>query len=360
MLAIGAGLAIGAVALLLLGLGYAGLAPWSNSLPGYREHAQTGTDPSSFFAARSLGEAAAYPFIDHGSWVLESAVGLALKASLTIPAAGENNSTMGVAVPCTWSGLGGSNLDSITIPPTPAGTPPGSASAWLLEFVQLGGSGNAGIWPGSNSSLVIAVVLDGQAQAYAASGSGCPSSSGQNVTVGDLSSGVIDSTQAAATADAWGGSAFLANYSAASAVYSVTASVSVHYVESVYPPCWGISSNCNGTWANGTPPPPIYVNYTTPSVWEVAYSTDPGLLPGLAANSSSPWTNSSAYFIAGISATNGTVSSIAFYLSPSMEGCWVGCFIGTPVPVPMGGGVGAPELSRQSGGAPLAGPARSP
>jgi hypothetical protein len=310
-------------------------------MPGYHASSHSGSDPESFFAARSAAQAVAAVDLSQGSWVLTTAVGLALHNATTLP--GPANDTDFGPEPCGWTSPAGGTPGAITIPVTPAGTPSGETAAWVFEYLPTTSNG-------ANTEMVIATVLNGQASVYGVmGGAGCSAPMSQNFTYGDLSSGVIDSTQAAGVADSWGGSAFLSNFTGANAVYVVTASVSVHLVEYVYPPCYGNYSNCNGTWTNGTPPPPynypgmpvIYDNYTTPSLWDVTYTTLPlgvseaGPVMNGTMMPSTPW----AVFGAVVSATNGTLISEDAYTSET-GGCYGGCVFYPPAE-PMGpGGVG--------------------
>ena len=335
------GASVGAVAVLLavLALGYAGLAPWSTAMPGYHANSHPATDPESFFSARSAAQTAASSYLNQGSWLLIGATGVALHNATTYP--GPSNYSYGVTPPCGWSTPAGNAPSAITIPATPAGTASGEASAWVLEFVPSTPTS-------ATPALVVVTVLGGQASVYGVmAGPGCPTLTSENMSYGDLSSGVIDSTQAAGVANSWGGSAFLANFSSANVEYTVTASVTVHLVEYIYPPCYGNYSNCNGTWSNTTPPVPsnwgygvVYDNYTTPSLWDVSYSTTPMGYPGsgmmnTSGNSPAIW----AAFTASLSAANGTLNSVIAYTS-GYGGCYYGCYA-VPPSQPMGpGGAG--------------------
>jgi hypothetical protein len=162
----------------------------------------------------------------------------------------------------------------------------------------------------SSGDLAVVTVLVGQATVYATLESRTCFPFLQVFT--PVSTRVLDSPQAASIADSWGGSAFLANYSGASAIYSITGALTISPAGGMGGPVGGGGTQWgNSSAGNGTPPPtpiPPPVNLSLPAVWTVSYSTCTWLVacPGQGAG-----------FIVAMVADNGSVLSVNGYLGGS-------------------------------------------
>ena len=303
----------GLAVLLVLGLGYAGMAPWSGALPGYRS-ATSGSSAVSYDQAVQ----AAAPLVAGyaaGSWSLMNAIGFEPRAAFVLPGpeAGPVGGTPPLGQPpvpaCNWTAVGGSDLTHIAIPGTNGPVGGGAATGWLLGYLDPVGD------------QLVATVLGGQASLYAVQTQ--PSCYGLTADTHPIPADAIDSPTAAAIARSWGGAAFQANVTTAVAIYAVQGG----YTLSMYPP--PIYSNGSGTsYPNGPQPPPVPTNVSTiafPPTWVVSYSSCPmelGGVPGGVAPPSSP--TPMGNFAAVIDAVNGTVSSASAYLGSGSGSMMIG------------------------------------
>ncbi|HUI37999.1 MAG TPA: hypothetical protein VLY85_00035 [Thermoplasmata archaeon] len=284
--------AVVGAALIVVGLGYGGIAPWSSYMPG--THPANGGDPGpvTFSAARTAASDAAGAYSSAG-WFPTSAFGLDLATSAVLPGPSSNLSYP--VGPCGWKAVGGVDLSSLAIPSGASSVGTGASPAWFFLFSD-----------SSGSNLMVSVV-DGAATVMASmDGMGC----GIPNDALAIPSSVIDSSHAVSAANAWGGHAFLSNATGVSEEMSISGPVL--YEEPYFggPPMYvnNSSAPCNGTGANGTPcvsPPPVFsiMNYTMPSLWAIGYSTCLPL-PDLACGSTSD------QFSAEVNATSGAVLSV--------------------------------------------------
>jgi hypothetical protein len=311
-----------AFAVAFLGLGYAGMAPWSGGLPGFH-HAAGGSTPAvSFATARSAADplAAAY---GGGGWTLVAAAGFEPAAAFTFPGPDANvYGGVGLGAPpvyfCNWSAIGGSNLTGISVGASAGPLGGGYATAWLLGYTSSAGA------------ELTATVLGGQAALYAVmTGPQCT----MGMTMNPVPAQALDSPAAASIARAWGGSAFQANATTAIAVYTLTGG----YTFTIPPPMYGNGSGPlypNGTPSPGPMPPPINTStYTYPATWSVGYSScsfsvGPVPMPYSSGGSSG------GSFAASLNAVNGTVLSVYASLGPT-GGCY-GAYTGSPPTLPPG------------------------
>lgn len=312
-------LAIGLVtASLFLGLGYAGVAPWSTALPGYHASGSSTSVGISFGTARGLADPVAAGTTG-GSWSLVTASGIATPVGFTIPPPPSGNATP-YPSPCPYGTTGSGPSSSIIIPAYSGYVGAGLAPAWLFEYTS------------ATPAILIVTVLNGQASVYGEiSAGGCGYGFGYG-GIQPIGSHVVDSTIVASAANAWGGSAFLANVTSAAGLYSISGGMTFPVVYNGPP--------INGT--NGTPPPPypIPVNYTIPASWQVSYT------------SCLPWSpagmTKAGSFFASLDATNGTLRSVSAYLWD--QACYGGPISSGPpgavsMPPPMGIGGSSMVLS---------------
>lgn len=212
---------------------------------------------------------------------------------------GSNATPMPIFVPCPWSPLSGTNLTwngSLVAPAMTTSVGSGLATLWLVTYV------------GAPNTTLLVTVLNGTASPFAI-GSG-PFCTVPGVEYGSLHDGVIDSTQAARVVNAWGGAAFLANVTDASAVYTVSASLTYRYETTVCNATWGMGGpvGYNGTCQNST------FTYVQPATWQVLYTSfGYGSVSGPA----------SGTLFAYLNGTTGVPVSISIYL-----GGWGWCLGG--------------------------------
>ncbi|MCI4332015.1 MAG: hypothetical protein L3K19_09275 [Thermoplasmata archaeon] len=297
--------------------GFAGVAPWSNSMPFAHRADVGGSTPQSYFQAEAVAALLTASWVG-GPWSAVAAEGLALPTAVTIPGSNASNSTPFSPCVPTLGGVGGHS--SVSIPATPSSAAPGLAAAWFLTYADAGGN------------LTLVSVLQGHVsvlQSIAAQP--CTLGIGQ---IHAISPSSIDSTKAAAIADAWGGTAFRANFTGSAAIYAIQGSetVSIGPLQYGYPNATGGGS----TWINGTPPPPPIPpgwntsNYTIPSGWSVMYSTC--TLPSSCAGVG--WTPQG--FAASIDALNGSVRDvIAFVGGTGPVIGYPGVVVNTPLARPL-------------------------
>jgi hypothetical protein len=274
---------VGAV-VAFLGVGALGAAPWSPYMPHF-DPASSG-NAVSFSAARSAAEAAAVGY-DNAAWVPVGASGIAVTTGFTVPSPWAMNGSM-YPTPVYGCGLlpaSSSVAGSLAIPASSASVGSGLSPAWIFDFRDAAGG------------TLLVVVLSGHASLFAVeSGTSCGTS--YYPTALNISSGVVDSPQAASVVNAWGGSAYLQNNSGAAAVYSIEAA-SPYFGGGCYPGCYGggpvlppgaysgpmIPANnssgqggapsVNCTSCSIPPPPSIAAQYLPPT-WAVSYA--PGSL----------------------------------------------------------------------------------
>jgi hypothetical protein len=255
LLTVAAGLATVFVAAVLIS-GYAGVAPWSGSMPFGHPEASSSSSTSSFWGAE--GSAAALLTTANGApWSPVLAAGFALEHSITLP--GGNSTTNQSFLPgCSSTSSVGSSA-SLTIPSTPNSAAPGLAAAWLFVFTD------------SEHNLSVVVVLGTQVSVFqTATAAACGPMLAQYSAI---SPAAIDSTQAAATADAWGGTAFRANTTSVNAIYSVQGAMTYPNLYSGIP-CGNNSSSGSGAPPPCWGPPPVPpTNYSVPSSWSVSYTS---------------------------------------------------------------------------------------
>ncbi|HUI38851.1 MAG TPA: hypothetical protein VLY85_04395 [Thermoplasmata archaeon] len=329
--------AVAVVVALLVGLGYAGLAPWSSAMPGTRTHDAVPSGPVSFFSARTAATLSAAGYLN-GGWTPVAAVGLVPRTAIELqwpgPApydgAGSSANGSGVilppsppATPCWWQPVGSSGWGGLTVPAAPSEAGTGLAPAWLVFFTGPGGS------------MLLVTDLNGVAAPYASiAGPNCSATFAPGMYQ-SIASGVIDSTQAAGIANAWGGSAFLANSTFANETMVVEGALSIPYSYYGGPPC-GNGSGC--------PSPVVIVkeNFTYPATWTLAYS---------AASARGSFLGG-GWFTANLFASNGTVLSASattqsYGWSVGPYGGWPGAvyYGGSPPPAVMGGGGGVPPVA---------------
>ncbi|MCI4367947.1 MAG: hypothetical protein L3K09_00050 [Thermoplasmata archaeon] len=278
-----------------------------------------------------------------GSWTAVNAMGLVTAASLSLPAP---NNTYGAlsGSNCTWSSPSHSPFTNVLVPASPASLGAGLSPFWAISFSDPAGD------------TLIVTVIGGIATAYAELSAACSTGSYPSsfvkvtTTFGGLDAVKVDSPTAVNIANSWGGSAFLANASVQVRELMVSGSVttSVSY-NSSYP--WHYNgSGCNGT--NSTvvspcaPPVPFPLNntsYTSPSAWDVIYTSCSPFSPGAC--------SSNAMFSASLNAVNGTLSSAQAWLTGGYGNCYggpallvptyYGCMGGPPLGAPYSTGAGS-------------------
>jgi hypothetical protein len=298
-----------AVALLVLGtLTYAGLTPWVSSSLGLPSHDSAPTGPVSFYTARTAAIQAAGGY-SGATWTPVEAAGFVPpKASfLSGPGPAPNytnypgNISSGPISPpppttCWWQAIGGSNLSGFTVPAAPSDVGTGLASGWMFMFTDPG------------NGMLVVTVLDGVAALYVTiPGGNCTTTYGME-QFQSIATGVIDSTQASQVANAWGGSAFLANATSVNETLGVVGAITIPQY-SYYP---GGPIEYNGS---GLPGVVSVGNYTIPASWSVSYSFGPQV-----------WNASGlrGEFYAAMDATNGTVTSVSASMTNGIEPC-MGC-----------------------------------
>jgi hypothetical protein len=277
------------VAAMFLGFGYSGMAPWSGDLPGYHPAVSSTVSTISYSSAARIASGTASG-VTGAPWGFMSAVGIDSSTSIQLP--NPTNST-GISEPIAGCGLTGPP-PSFTIPASSGAVGFGLAAAWLFEAQNQTGA------------ILVIGVLNGVPSVLAqSSGSSC---SMPGVSFTPIAANVLDSTSAAGIANAWGGSAFLANHSASIAVYEIVGSYSFQLSWSPPPP--GLNGSGTG---NFSPPPPVPVNYSysSPSLWGIMDSTCFPFNPSTSGTMAS--------FSASLAPVNGTVLSASAYVSYS--GC---------------------------------------
>lgn len=304
-----------AVAALVLGFGYAGMAPWSGDLPGFHAaHSAVGTTIGFALAAQVASSVASGA--SGGPWSLMDAAGVDSAVAIQFPGGGSygGNSSGG---PLTTGGCTSATIPSLVLPASTGPLGHGLAAAWLFQFQN-----------SSGDVLGITVLNGAGSVVFQTRGSACTN---PDITYSPIAGNVIDSTTAAGIANSWGGAAFLANYSASIALYSITGAFTVQEGWYFPPP----TEYNNSSLGNQSPPPPIPANftYTSPSLWQVLDSTC-----SLFAPSSGP----AASFTASLAPVNGTVVSESAYSSyggcygypgpPTPPGPVYGSGTGSPVP----------------------------
>lgn len=259
---------VAVVVILLLVLILTGVLPWL----------KTSSNGSMAFGAQRSNADNAVSGYAGGGWQLFAAAGVSLSSPLN--ATPPTNLSSGL-VPTTNCTVNFVSTASISIPKSD-NVSSGVASAWAF------------IYQNSAGGLLVAYDIGGSVTIVAtATGTGCLGTTGLG-SVGDLSSNVIDSTQAASVAGQAGGYAFLKAHPEANLTMAVFGGISVF----------------------GT---------STGSLWVMEYMDCP-LVPSTTGSGSS----SGATFLAIVSATTGALVQA----SPSSTGCG-----GLPGSTPVGSAV---------------------
>jgi len=166
-----------------------------------------------------------------GPWTTVAGAGLALTSSFTGPAA-SISSAVASLTGCTF-GWVGTPPTAVTFPQTPASAVSGSAGVWAFISVN-----------STDTAAMVTLVINSTATAlFTLSGETC--SSGLT-GVSAIPGNVVDSTTAAASADRAGGSAFLANHTAAERSYEIVATGGVFSLaiwQVVYSTCSPVPGN---------------------------------------------------------------------------------------------------------------------
>ncbi|MCI4358725.1 MAG: hypothetical protein L3J95_05950 [Thermoplasmata archaeon] len=292
---------------LVAGIG-SGMMPWAG-FPGYRSDSSSSSGSVSFSEAVQAASTAAAGYSSAG-WYATSATGLNLLSSIVLP--GPSGNTTPLGGPCGWTANGGHGFGSVTVPAAPGSVGHGTSPAWFVSFSNPVGA------------MLVVNVLNGQATVYGSTAGGpyCYNNPGLRA----IPSTVIDSTQAVAYANAWGGSAFLANTSGSNEVMTISGPISIPFYGP--PPFVGgvgyVGGPCNGSVpTNGVNcTQPIYANYTEPSLWTVGYSTCPGLV-------NVPCGSVANQFNALLNATSGAVLQVSASLgNPGACGVPYACYGG--------------------------------
>jgi hypothetical protein len=321
---------------LLVGLGYAGLTPWSKELPGFGSHDSSATGPVTFFTARSAATQAAVAYSSDG-WTPVLAAGFVPPNAFFFPGPGTppvavpvyngnasgtgNSSGIGPTpypppFPCWWQAVGSANLTGFTVPAAPSDVGTGLAPGWLFLFTAPTGDALA------------VTVLNGVATPYVTLSGNCTAESFGFGELQSIASGVIDSSQASAVANSWGGAAFLANSTSVNETMIVRGAMTIPMF-----PCGPCTTGPPPPGPNGSVRSAVIgpSNYTIPAAWSLSY------LAGSYSSNSMPF----GEFEANLFASNGTVQSVNAWMGPSGYPCYGGvpCIV-SPGGVSMGGNGG--------------------
>jgi hypothetical protein len=326
---------IGPVAIVVIVAALVGAMVFIGPLGGFyatvpASHDAASAGPDSFFDARTAAVAAAQTY-GNGSWTPVMAMGIVPTTSYffngpgsePVPVTGgggvANNTTVpgGNVTPpiivdpvpvCGWQAVGSANLSGFTVPAAPNDVGTGLAPGWLFLFVQS--------TTGSAPALLVVTVLDGSASPYVTMGGGQCAGMYSFPEFDSIATGIIDSTAASQVANAWGGSAFLANVTGANETMMLTGPQVFHAYGcdgcgGVVPVSGGGNYSGNGTPITGPPPPPMTeYNITIPATWTIALGN--GAPDG-------SMSSTIGMFFAHIDASNGTMLSLGAYLGPG--GC---------------------------------------
>ncbi len=209
-----------------------------------------GGGASTFSSSRSAAQAAAngYP---GGAWNLFGADGIASTTSLSSPTSNLTSNLAGTGCTFTSASTAPSTLTLGTVTDVSAG----SSASWVFLFKN-----NAG------TSILVVSVLDGSTNVLGTlTGASCLG--GFLNVLGTLGANIIDSTQAASTANSGGGSTFV----------------------SAHPGAWGSFTVSAGY---------SYLGFSSGPTWTVTYSACP-----LSLNA----TGTAAQFTATVNATSGAL-----------------------------------------------------
>ncbi len=215
-----------AVVLVLLVLFAAGILFPSGSSPSSSQWlTYDGAEPAAAQAASASGG---------GSWLPVIGFGLAVSSNVTVPAT--NLTGLLAEIHCTASFPGGSS-PSVNVPATPSSAGTGRAGFWLIVFRNATGE------------LRAASVTEGAGRVlFSAGGSTCQSDA---LDLIEISSSVVDSSNAVAAADSAGGSSFLAGHPGASQVWVVFGGANFVIVQTS--PTWTVvDTSCSLSSPNGT------------------------------------------------------------------------------------------------------------
>lgn len=163
-----------------------------------------------------------------GPWAIVAGAGIALTSAVVEPAANISNQFASIGCSFAWEGTPPS---TVTFPASPTNATPGSAGAWVFVSTDP-----------SLTALVTLVTGAGAANLFTFSGT-C--ASGVDL-LSSLPGGVVDSTAAAASANAAGGTAFLAAHPGAERSYAIAAPGSLAIWHVTYSTC-PLSSGANVT-----------------------------------------------------------------------------------------------------------------